>query len=503
MKKKFMFVILAVALATAVSAVAAGCNKDTNNTSVEWNGVDAISLARGDRFDPLAGVEVIDPEEGDITSSIILKDDDNLDTEYPGRYTLEYEAMNNSGKIYTMTREVSVSVAHNVANGQFDRTTRAWTFNVPGGNGTAQIKNEEQHFTITNSGNQWWSIQFYQLNLYLTKNVTYKLSFDAKSPQGHSISAGFEEVNNNNRMMQRGVKVMKLNEEYQKYELTYKSDADVMNAKAVIYLGWQLPGDEASVENPHEVVIDNVYVEKVETDADAPKFEGVEGIQLASGNHTFDAKSGVTCKDASGASIDYTVSGVIPAYVQKGCYYLVQYDAVDSEGRKTSVLRELEFVLKAENAYETFNGDFSQGFVGWTPEINQVMGTGKAEYTEDKENGTVSIKVLDPSESDFHIQLYQDKLKFTKGDTYRITVVAKASAARKIKIEVTDALGDYANIAEPLVANLTTEFAVFTLEFTVNQDYKNVKVAALLGNLGGTASDITVTFDKFIIEKVS
>ena len=82
-------------------------------------------------------------------------------------------------------------------------------------------------------------------------------------------------------------------------------------------------------------------------------------------------------------------------------------------------------------------------------------------------------------------------------------MVAKASAARKIKIEVTDALGDYANIAEPIVADLTTEYAVFTLEFTVNQDYKNVKVAALLGNLGGTASDITVTFDAFIIEKVS
>ena len=501
MKKKFMFVTLAVALATAVSAVAAGC-KDTNNTSVEWNGVDAVSLARGDRFDPLAGVEVIDPKDGDITESVILKEDDNLDTEYPGRYTLEYEAMNNSGKVYTMTREVSVSVAHNVANGQFDRTTRSWTFDVPGGNGNAQIKNEEQHITITNSGNQWWSIQFYQLNLYLTKNVTYKLSFDAKSPQGHSISAGFEEVNNNNRMMQRGVKVMKLNEEYQKYELTYKSDADVMNAKAVIYLGWQLPGDEASVENPHEVVIDNVYVEKVETDADAPKFEGVEGVQLVSGNHTFDAKSGVTCKDASGASIDYTVSGVIPAYVQKGCYYLVQYDAVDSAGRKTSVLREVEFILAAAHPYETFNGDFSQGFVGWTPEINQVMGTGKAEYTEDKENGTVSIKVLDPSEADFHIQLYQDRLKFTKGETYRIKVIAKASAARKIKIEVTDALGDYANIAEPIIADLTTEFATFTLEFTAEKDYRNVKVAALLGNLGGTAADITVTFDAFIIEKV-
>ena len=110
--------------------------------------------------------------------------------------------------------------------------------------------------------------------------------------------------------------------------------------------------------------------------------------------------------------------------------------------------------------------------------------------------------MLDPSEADFHIQLYQDRLKFTKGETYRIKVIAKASAARKIKIEVTDALGDYANIAEPIIADLTTEFATFTLEFTAEKDYRNVKVAALLGNLGGTAADITVTFDAFIIEKV-
>ncbi len=511
MKKKFLIGTMALIAAVFAAIGLAACEKggdgpheEPPKEGVTWTGVDNITIARGDRFDLLEGVTAVDGIEGDITDSVMVTDDGNFDTEYPGRYVIAYEAMTQKGTVYTTSRTISVQVAHNVANGQFNMTTKNWQFDVPGGNGSAKIVDEEQHFTITNPGNQWWSIQFYQLNVYFTFGETYRLSFDAKSPQGHSISGGFEEVNNNNRMMQGGVKVMKLTEEWQHYEMTYTSDADVMNTKVVLYLGWQLPGDEtATVSNPHEVIVDNIYVEKLNVAEDAPEFDGVQSVKVISGNHSFDPEQGVTCTDADGNAVDYTVSGVVPLYALKECTYLVQYTAKDAAGRERAVLKSVVVTLATEFPYETVNGDFSQGFTGWTPEINQVQGSGKAEYSEDRENGTVSIKITDPSSADHHIQLWQDSPKFKQGETYRVTVVVKASATRKIKLEVTDSNNDYANIATPKIVDLTTEFQTFTLEFTADQDYNYVKVAALLGNVdGNVGANITVTFDTFIIEKV-
>ena len=511
MKTKRIWIFLSLAFAACFAAgLLAACTGDggheeppVKQKGITWSGVEDVTIARGDNFDLLAGVTAEDGIEGDITENIIVKDDGDFDSEFTGRYTVEYEVMTSAGDVSEAKREISVQVQHNVANGKFNMPSRVWQFDVPGGNGSSKIVDEEQTFTITNPGNQWWSIQFYQLYVYLVRGETYRLSFDARSPEGHSVSAGFEEVNNNNRMMQGGVKVMKLTEEMQHYELTYTSDADVMNTKVVIYLGWQLPTDDATVSAPHHVIIDNVYVEKLDVKADAPVFSGIDPVTVVSGKHSFDAKEGVSAKDADGKALEFEATGVIPATVKKGCGYLVEYRAADAQGRETSVLRRVEFVMGTEYPYQLFNDDFSLGFTGWTCEINQVAGTGKAEYFEDKENGTVSIKVLDPSEADHHIQLFQDTPKFKKGESYRVTVVAKASQARNIKLEVTDVSNDYANIAKPLIASLTTEFQTFIIDFTVTDDFNRVKVAALLGTDGSVGKDVTVTFDRFSIEKVN
>lgn len=512
MKKLFFSVILALLLAFTFTAC--GNNETpggdgpgdngggTVQEGIVWSGVDDVTIARGDNFDLLAGVTATDGKDGDISDAIVVRDNDDFSSEYTGRYVIEYQVVNSEGIISRAERQVSVQVMHNVANGKFDTPSRSWSFDVPGGGGSNEIIDEEMHFTITDPGNQWWSVQFYQRNLYIDRGETYRLTFDAKSPDGHSVSAGFEEVNNNNRMMQYGTKVMRLTDEWQQYELIYTSDADVLDTKVVIYLGWQLPTDECSASDPHEVIIDNVYVEKIAVPENGPVFEGVEDAEIESGNHSFDAEAGVTCRDADGNEIPFTVSGVIPAYVQRECTYLVQYKATDAAGRQTSVLRNVLITLSTDYPYELINDDFSQGWTGWTREINQVLGTGRAEYSADADAGTVSVTVLDPSDTAHHIQIFQDSPQFAEGETYRLTVIAKASAARKIQIEVTDSDNDYANISMPLIAELTTEFQTFTIEFTADKDYEDVKVGALLGAIDGTPANITVTFDMFRIEKV-
>ncbi len=508
MKKKFLGSLLAIVMGLCVFA---GCGGGQGNggeggdgkeeeKGIVWVGCDDVSLARGDRFDLTEGIQV--RYDGvDITDTLEVSFDDNFDSEYTGRYTVEYEAMNKDGDYFTKERRISVAVAHNVGGGKFDNraTYKSWQFDTPSGKGAYSVKNEEATFSIQNSGNQWWSLQFYQKNLYLTKGVTYRFTFDAKSATGHSVSAGFEEVNNNNRMMQTGTKAIRLTEEWQKYSMTYTSDADVMDAKAVIYLGWQLPGDEGE----HDIAIDNVYIEKIEKNENAPVFQGIDDVRLISGGHSFDPNSGVACTDKNGTALTYTVTGIIPAYSQKECTYLLEYSATDAMGNSVSVLRNVKMTFERENEYELINPDFSAGLTGWNLEVMQTEGNGEVDYTGNTETGELTVSVLNPSDQEHHIQLYQqDVVKFKAGETYRLSVRVKASAARKIRIDVLDVnTQDYIGNATKYVT-LGTEYQTFTIEFTADKDYENVKVAVMLGKIENTAKNIDVTFDSIVIEKI-
>lgn len=490
--------------------VFAGCNSGDGSgggggtqeeeKGIVWEGCDDVSLARGDNFDLTEGIRV--RYDGvDITDTLEVTADDNFDSEYTGRYTVEYEVTNQNGDYFQKERRIAVAVAHNVGGGKFDNraTYKAWKFDTPSGKGAYSVKNEEATFAIQNSGNQWWSLQFYQKNLYLTRGVTYRFSFDAKSETGHSVSAGFEEVNNNNRMMQVGTKVVKLTENWQKYSLTYTSDADVMDTKAVIYLGWQLPGDEGE----HSVSIDNVYIEKLTPNENAPAFTGLQAVELVSGGHSFDARAGVACTDKNGNALEYTVSGTVPAFSQKECTYILEYSAADAEGNTASVLRNVTLTFEREHEYDLINPDFSAGLTGWNLEVMQTQGTGDVEYTENLSAGELTVKVIDPSDSEHHIQLYQqDVVKFKAGESYRLSVRVKASAARRIRLDVMDVkTQDYIGNATKYV-DLTTEYQTFTIDFTADKDYNSVKVAILFGKINSTAANIEVTFDSVKITKV-
>lgn len=492
--------------AVCVFALFAGCSKndDSGNSGsptppvekgIVWEGCDDVTIARGDRLNLTEGIAVR-YDGKDITSTLYVKDDGGFDSNYVGKTIIIYEAMNDSGEFFEKERKISVVLAHNVSGGEFDNkaTYNAFQFDTPSGKGSYAVKNQEAVFTITDSANQWWSLQFYQINLYLTKDVTYRFTFDAKSSTGHSISAGFEEVNNNNRMMQSGTKTVKLTEDWQKYSLTYTSDADVMNAKAVIYLGWQLPGDDGD----HEIIIDNVYIEKVEESANKPVFSGLTEESLYDGS-SFDVNEGVSCKDKNGKDITYTVSGLIPAYSQKDCTYVLEYEATDSDGNYVSALRNIKMELERDHVYNFINSDFSSGLAGWNLEVMQTVGSGDIEY--ETTNGELIVKVKNPSDMEHHIQLYQPVYQFVSGETYTLTVKVKASAIRILQVDIKDETTSEYIVSQRF--DVSTEYAEYTFTFTATKDYAALKAGMLLGRIGNTAENIDLTFDYIKIEKTT
>ena len=72
------------------------------------------------------------------------------------------------------------------------------------------------------------------LPIYLLEGETYKITVNAKSDSGKSVSFGFENPSTNYSMMQ-GLTPYKLSSEYADYVSYYTADKDYTNAKADIF----------------------------------------------------------------------------------------------------------------------------------------------------------------------------------------------------------------------------------------------------------------------------
>jgi ABC-type oligopeptide transport system substrate-binding subunit len=71
-------------------------------------GIDAITVIKGDTFDPMADVEAEDEVDGDLTARIVVTGTVDMDT--LGEYELTYTVTNDGGKVTEETRIVTVDV---------------------------------------------------------------------------------------------------------------------------------------------------------------------------------------------------------------------------------------------------------------------------------------------------------------------------------------------------------------------------------------------------------
>jgi hypothetical protein len=507
MKKIFSF-----ALVMGLFLAFVGCTQVTTTTTttttqapvgvITWGGVADKTVVRGDVVNLLEGVTASDSIDGNITASITVSDDDGFTSSLAGGYVVTYSVTNSTGVTSTKTKNFTVTIAHNVANGDFAISGFAWNLDTPGGAATLSYVGEKAQVTITNSGNSWWGIQLNQQNMIFQEGVTYKLSLKASSTQGHSLSAGFEDVNGGYAMLNPGFQTMALDETTKTYTIYYTAAADYTNIKVVVYLGHQLPTDAIASGN-HVVVIDDLKVEIV-TAAQNVTFSGVEDVNAFSGDITFNPLTGVTALDSASNNVTslITVVGVIPSEVEVPSTYYVTYMVTLTDGSFSFYNRKVNIALAKDHEYQPVNGLFTNGLTGWTQDVNQTNGTGAATFTANND-GTVSILVTNVSTAGWHIQLQQANSTFRAGETYVVTITLKASATRKVTVEIVDPSDNFKAIAPALDAvSVGTDWVTYEVEFTADKDYTNAKIGLLLGNVDGfTENNITVTVDKFTVYK--
>lgn len=509
MKKIFSFIAIFGLIFAFV-----GCTEKTTTTAtttttseepvgvLTWGGLTDKTIVRGDVVDLLEGVTVSDSIDGNITEDIEITDDDGFTSSLAGGYVVTYSVTNSTGVTETKTKNFTVAISHNVANGDFAIDGYAWNLDVPGGAATLDYVDGKAEISITNSGNSWWGIQLNQQNMIFTEGVTYKLSLKASSTTGHSLSAGFEDVVGGYAMLNPGFQTMELDETTQTYSIYYTAAADYTNVKVVVYLGSQLPTDAVG-ETPHEVVIDDIYVEVVQATQNVT-FSGVDEVDAFSGEVNFNALTGVTAVDdqSNDVTADIEVVGMVPNEILVPSTYYVTYMVTLDDGSFSFYNRKVNIALAKDFEYQPVNGEFDNGLTGWTQDVNQTNGTGAATFTANGD-GTVSILVTNASDAGWHIQLQQASSTFRSGETYVVTITLKASAARKVTIEIVDPSNGFAQIAPTLNAvEVGTDWVTYEVEFTADKDYTNAKIGLLLGDVDGmTPENITVTVDKFTVYK--
>ncbi len=468
---------------------------------ITWSGLGDAEIVRGDYVDLLEGIVATDTIDGDITAEVEIIDDDLFSSSLAGGYVVTYSVTNSTGVTSTRTKNFTVLVAHNVANGDFLIPSYGWNLDIPGGSATLNAAGGNAVITVSNPGNAWWAIQLYQTNVLFKAGETYKLTLKASSATGYSIAAGYENVDGGYAMLNPGFQVMELDETTQEYVVYYTAMEDYSNIKAVIYLGYKLPGDAIDGAN-HVITIDDINIEIVEP-AQSVVFTGIEDVIAFSGSVNFNPLTGVT---AMAGAVDVTnrieVLGFVPNEIQVASEYFVTYVVTLVDGTMSFATRKIQIRLAKNHEYETANGNFDNGLAGWTQDVNQTNGTGAATFINNGD-GTVSITVTNVSTAGWHIQLYQGSSNFKAGESYVITITLKASAQRNVIVEVVDPSAGFASVAPALVnVPVGTDWVTYEIHFTADKDYNNIKLGLLLGNGDGvTQNGITVTVDRFQVYK--
>jgi hypothetical protein len=490
MKKKVVLFVIFILSMTLASCVI------TESASVEWSGLEDQTVVRGDLIDLLEGVTATHSEDGDLTSSIIIKDDGDFSTHLAGGYTVTYEVTDASGAVFEKEKNFVVSIGHNVANGDFSLAAYGWTLDTPGGNATVAYNENGATVTINNAGTSWWGIQLKQENLLFKENITYKATVVASSPDGRSMSFGFEDPNDGYKMLttdRNGFQAVALTSTPQTYEVYFTATANYSNIKAVLYLGNQLETDMVG-DAPHTVLIESIEIEAVSKNANVT-FTGIENIELTSGSTPMDPLQGVTASQGT-----LKVIGDLPTNVLVQSTYVITYVVELEDGSVAFATRLFEYKLAKDFEYQAINGDFSDGFVGWTQDVIQTQGSGAATFT-DNEDGTVSVTVTNVSDAAWHIQLQQANSDFKAGESYVARVVIKASEARKIQLEIIQP-GVWEPIAETVTLEVTTEYQTFEVHFTSEKDREGAKIGLLLGNVDALQpNNVTFTVDELQVYK--
>lgn len=323
-------------------------------------------------------------------------------------------------------------------NGDFKAGLDRWEPFIQDAAATFSAAEQAATINITNDGSQDWNVMLMQPGLQLSKGITYKVSFEAKSSETRNALVTLENVSYD-RQFDSGSIV--LNSDWQTYDYTFKATQNELTTLK-IQLG------NSKLQKAHTVSLRNIVLEMKDAPLQRPPLltpdvsenRVGEPIELAFADNPDwrDNIQAVLVQDEPLAEGQYSVEAG----------RLKLSDGVFSESGNFTIkvladgyaYSKVSQTIIAGDGNRLANGNFANGTAGWTLLVNHP---GDSEFEVKDGAAEVRIHYYGGIHEEWGIpiswytQLVQEGVKFEAGKAYELSFRAWSSLDRPIFIELT------------------------------------------------------------------
>ncbi len=483
-------------------------------TSITITGANDISIEFDADFNFLTGVTATGNTGADYTSSITLSSistavnttTGELDTTRTGVHTVQYRVQ--SGTIVaTKFRNVTVqqpeSTGGMLLNPDFALGTAGWTdpsvvYNESGSSIEFDTEDGALKVVVVTSPVAY-APRFGQMNVPFEIDTTYEVSFRAKSSAAKPINLNAGELLTSapwfTDFKPGQPEVRTIGTEWATYSYIFTHRLDNQRGGILFELG-TVSGQSVNAT----MYFDDITIEEATAgpDVTAPNFSGVASTISVLVGSTYDPLNGVTALDIVDGDLtdsilveilDSNNATVNTVDTSAPGVYTVNYSVEDAAGNEATAQTTVNVVsLAFRNENLLANGSFADALGAEWGYWQQDWGTAPVvNRTQDTAAGTYSLDITGGGDAVWAIQFFQDGVELVEGTTYRLSVTAAASVARKISVGIGNGnpWNEYArkNGLEIGTTSSTQDFV-----FTVTKATADVKVVLELGSQDGFAN---------------
>ncbi len=535
MKKKLMLVtLMLVAVFTLIACGEEDPIDENPLTAITFSGADNVTLDFEEEFNVLDGVTATGNNDVDYSDLITfsstseITDEGVLDTTATGNHVVKYEVEVEgilAQKFRTITvREPQAVEGEMLLNPDFSQGTAGWdnpsvvyiadgaamTLSTEEVDGNPALKAEVV------AGTNSYTPRFGQMNVPFEQGVTYEVSFKAKSSVEKVINLQVGELLDGPpyfRDFKEGLTIHKtITTEWATYSYKFTMTLDNPRGGLLFELG-----AIGGVGVDATLWFDDITIEESTPDADetAPAFTGLVASRTTLIGSTVDPLAGVTAFDI----VDGDVTEDIVVVIENGLgdvvttvdtsvedTFTITYTVSDAAGNEAEFVVTLEVVgMQFNESNLVVNGDFDLDL--GDPAEWVVHDEGGAFVTAsgiDTTAGTYSITTAGTPGNPWDIKLMQSDITLVEGNTYRVVLVMKASAARTVNVALGIPLASepwWIEYARFNGVEITTDFETYEFLFTSTKETSSdIQIVVEIGNTGGYV-DGTVEFDSVAINE--
>jgi hypothetical protein len=508
--------LVLAACGTPSSSSSSQASSTNTLTSITIAGANDASIEFDVDFNFLTGVTATGNDGANYTSSITLSSistavnttTGELDTTRTGVHTVQYRVQVGV-LVATKFRNVTVgqpqSTGGMLLNPDFALGTAGWTdpsvvYNESGSSIEFDTEDGALKVVVVTSPVAY-APRFGQMNVPFEIDTTYEVSFRAKSSAAKPINLNAGELLTSapwfTDFKPGQPEERTIGTEWATYSYIFTHRLDNQRGGILFELG-TVSGQSVNAT----MYFDDITIEEATAgpDVTAPNFSGVTSTISVLVGSTYDPLNGVTALDIVDGDLtdsilveilDSNNATVNTVDTSAPGVYTVNYSVEDAAGNEATAQTTVNVVgLAFRNENLLVNGSFATAIGEEWGYWQQDWGTAPVvNRSQDVNAATYSLDITGGGDAVWAIQFFQDNVNLVEGTTYRFSVTAASSIARKLSVGIGygDPWNEYGrkNGLEIGTTSSTQDFV-----FTVTKATANVKVVLELGTQDGFANGV-------------